>query len=156
MEYSKYSKYSKILEKVENIDVYIRSIIENSEEDDDNHPFIDKEDCYIYLSISEREILKYTMNILSSFIKNIDEKNLKNSDKIAIGIACYILSIKYYLDCCLNFPYTYIWNIIGYIEDDIDIDIDIKNEEEIKKLIKYTIDIEKLILKKTNFLTQIV
>jgi hypothetical protein len=130
-------------EKIKHIDVYLRYAYYDFE--NDFTPFIDCDDFELYNSIEEEKLLKKVREMvmmLSSY------KCYKNKTWLFYTfIACYILIVKFWTDCYLVKPYTFVLNMLEEF-DDISF---VKNKKKaLKSIIKLEKDIFFNIFKSKN------
>lgn len=127
------------MEIIEGVDMYLRSL----PKDNDYHIFCDDEDIVLYGDTTPDEMIEYTKKTLSDFLRTVSpEYKIDKDTLLVIFVSCFILSIKFYLDCAVCKPYSTVW---GIIENEFEF------ETDFSRLLKKSISMEKEILEKTNF-----
>ena len=125
------------MEIIERVDMYLRSL----PKDNDYHIFCDDEDIVLYSDTTPDEMIEYTKKTLSDFLRTVSpEYKIDKDTLLVMFVSCFILSIKFYLDCSVCKPYSTVW---GTIENVF--------ERDLSHLLKKSIRMEKEILEKTNF-----
>ena len=130
------------MEIIEGVDMYLRSL----PKDNDYHIFCDDEDIVLYSDTTPDEMIEYTKKTLSDFLRTVSpEYKIDKDTLLVMFVSCFILSIKFYLDCGICKPYSTVW---GIIENEFEF------ETDFSRLLKKSISMEKEILEKTNFFSQ--
>jgi hypothetical protein len=133
--------YRICMDMIEGIDMYLRSLTKEN----DFHIFCDEKDIILYRDTTPHEMMEYTRKTLTDFLKTISPCYKIDKDTLlVICVSCFILSVKFYLDCGLCKPYSVVW---GIIENEFDNPC----ETDFSFLLKRSIYMEKKILKETNF-----
>ena len=132
------------MEIIEGVDMYLRSLAK----DNDYHIFCDDEDIMLYTDTTPDEIMEYTKKTLSDFLRTVNpEYKINKETLIVMFVSSFILSIKFYLDCVVFKPYSTVW---GIIENEFENEF----ETDFSRLLKKSIKMEKEILEKTNFFSE--
>jgi len=100
-------------EKIKHIDVYLRYAYYDFE--NDFTPFIDDDDFELYNSIDEEKLLnkvREMVMMLSSY-----KSYKKKTWLFYTFIACYILIVKFWADCYLIKPYTFVLHMLEEFDD---------------------------------------
>lgn len=97
------------MEIIERVDMYLRSL----PKDNDYHIFCDDEDIVLYSDTTPDEMIEYTKKTLSDFLRTVSpEYKIDKDTLLVMFVSCFILSIKFYLDCSVCKPYSTVWGII--------------------------------------------
>lgn len=131
--------YRICMEIIEGVDMYLRSL----PKDNDYHIFCDEEDIILYSDTTPDEMMEYTRQTLTDFLRTVNpEYKIDKDTLLVMFVSSFILSVKFYLDCGVSRPYSTVW---GIIENEFEFDRDLSH------LLKKSISMEKEILQKTNF-----
>ena len=135
--------YRICMEIIEGVDMYLRSL----PKDNDYHIFCDEEDIILYSDTTPDEMMEYTRQTLTDFLRTVNpEYKIDKDTLLVMFVSSFILSVKFYLDCGVSRPYSTVW---GLIETEFEFDRDLSH------LLKKSISMEKEILQKTNFFVDI-
>jgi hypothetical protein len=98
--------------------------------------FVDELELELYKMVSnEINLLDQSIYLLNS----LNLSSLTHKDKLKYLIVCYIISVKFYTDCAISKPYSYIIHLLKF------------NWLNVKNLIA----LEKSVLHKTNYTFEI-
>lgn len=121
--------FESYMDKIKHIDIYLRHTYSD---DNDFTLFCDEDDFSLYNDIDQEELLNKTrnmiMNVCSSLKKRLNKPNL-----FFIFVVCYVINIKFYSDCYIPKPYSFILEMLKKFDDISFIE---NNKKALKSMIK--------------------
>lgn len=102
-------------EKIKHVDVYLRHAYYDIE--NDFTPFFNDEEFELYNSIDEEKLLNRVRDMVMILFNT--NKNCKmNKEKLFYTfISCYIIIVKYWADCYLVKPYSFVLDMLEEFDD---------------------------------------
>jgi hypothetical protein len=104
-------------EKIKHVDVYLRHAYYDTE--NDFTPFFNDEEFELYNSIDEEKLLNRVREMVMTLFNMNANKNskMKNDTLLYTFISCYIIIVKYWADCCLVKPYSFVLDMLEEFDD---------------------------------------
>jgi len=102
-------------EKIKHIDVYLRHAYYDFE--NDFTPFIDNDEFELYNALDEEKLFLKVREMVMNLSCCKSYKKIKKTWLFYTFITCYILTVKFWTDCYLIKPYSFILNMLEEFDD---------------------------------------